>query len=142
MKRTIRLTESDLHRIIRRAVNEVMAINEYGDTPKGQYMLGRLYQRQNQDKSLSGQNTADNTLNYAYDQRKSQNPNKSYWNNSYDAFTAGMNNQRELQNAQSNVANQGANCARQQSQQDLDQGVQNARNNIAKDYNGFKNGGY
>lgn len=43
-KRTIRLTESDLHRIVRQCVNEVMAINEIGDTPKGQYMLGRLAQ--------------------------------------------------------------------------------------------------
>lgn len=39
MKRTIRLTESDLHRIILESVK--MAINEIGDTSDGQYDLGR-----------------------------------------------------------------------------------------------------
>lgn len=39
-KRLIRLTESDLHRIVKESVNRVL--NEIGDTPKGQYMLGRV----------------------------------------------------------------------------------------------------
>ena len=38
-----RLAEGDLHRIVKESVNRVL--NEIGDTPKGQYMLGRLYQR-------------------------------------------------------------------------------------------------
>ena len=39
-KKLIRLTESDLHRIVKESVNKVL--NEIGDTPKGQYMLGRV----------------------------------------------------------------------------------------------------
>lgn len=44
MKQRIRLTESDLHRIIKESVKRVM--NEAGDTKRGQYMLGRLKNRQ------------------------------------------------------------------------------------------------
>lgn len=39
----IRLTESDLHRIVRESVNKVL--NEIGDTHLGQYQLGRTYAR-------------------------------------------------------------------------------------------------
>ena len=42
-KKVIRLTESDLHNMISEAVKE--ALNEIGDTPKGAYDLGRLYDR-------------------------------------------------------------------------------------------------
>jgi len=42
-RKLIRLTEQDLHKIVKESVNRVL--NEIGDTPKGQYMLGRLYQR-------------------------------------------------------------------------------------------------
>lgn len=38
MKKTIKLTESDLHRIIMESVKQV--INEIGDTDEGQYDLG------------------------------------------------------------------------------------------------------
>ena len=37
-KKLIRLTETDLHRIVKESVNKVL--NEIGDTPKGQFMLG------------------------------------------------------------------------------------------------------
>ena len=40
-KKLIRLTESDLHRIVKESVNKI--INEIGDSPKGQHMLGRLH---------------------------------------------------------------------------------------------------
>lgn len=43
-KKLIRLTEQDLHRIVKESVNRVL--NEIGDTPRGQYMLGRLQGRQ------------------------------------------------------------------------------------------------
>ena len=43
-KKLIRLTEGDLHRIVKESVNRVL--NEIGDTPRGQYMLGRLQGRQ------------------------------------------------------------------------------------------------
>lgn len=42
-KKLIRLTESDLHRIVKESVNNVL--NEIGDTPYGQYMLGRAANR-------------------------------------------------------------------------------------------------
>lgn len=41
--RLIRLTESDLHRIVKESVNKIL--NEYGNTPEGQFMLGRLGER-------------------------------------------------------------------------------------------------
>lgn len=50
-KNTIRLTESQLHRVIKESVKRVL--NEIGDTERGQYALGmaseRNYQRQLQN---------------------------------------------------------------------------------------------
>jgi hypothetical protein len=46
-KQLIRLTESDLHRVIKESVNIIL--NEIGDTHRGQYMLGRLSNRQHHD---------------------------------------------------------------------------------------------
>ena len=43
-KKLIRLTESDLHRIVKESVDRIL--NEVGDTKRGQYMLGRLKNRQ------------------------------------------------------------------------------------------------
>lgn len=43
-KKIIRLTESDLHKIIKEST--VKILNELGDTKRGQYMLGRLKNRQ------------------------------------------------------------------------------------------------
>ena len=40
-KKLIRLTESDLHRIVKESVKKIM-INELGDTRNGQEMLGRV----------------------------------------------------------------------------------------------------
>ena len=42
-KKLIRLTESDLHRIVKESVNRVL--NEIGDTPRGQNRLGALAKR-------------------------------------------------------------------------------------------------
>ena len=42
-KKLIRLTESDLHRIVRESVNKVL--NEIGDTKRGQYHFGRASMR-------------------------------------------------------------------------------------------------
>ena len=50
MKQTIRLNEADLHRIVKESVKGI--INEVGDTPKGQYMLGRAAAR-NRDRGWS-----------------------------------------------------------------------------------------
>lgn len=49
MRRRVRLTESDLHRIVKESVRRI--INEIGDTTKGQYMLGRLSQRKGEPLS-------------------------------------------------------------------------------------------
>lgn len=43
-KKRRHLTESDLHRIVKESVNKI--INEIGDTQRGQWMLGRLKNRQ------------------------------------------------------------------------------------------------
>ena len=43
MNRKIKLTESDLHRIVRESVRRVL--NEYGKTSKGQNVLGALMAR-------------------------------------------------------------------------------------------------
>ena len=45
-KQIIRLTESDLHRIVKESVNRVL--NEIGDTERGQYKLGALARRKQQ----------------------------------------------------------------------------------------------
>lgn len=55
MKQIIKLTESDLHKIIKESVKEVL--NEIGDTEKGQYMLGRLQARQ---QARHGHETGEN----------------------------------------------------------------------------------
>ena len=43
-KKLIRLTESDLHNIVKESVNKILC--EIGDTQRGQWMLGRLKNRQ------------------------------------------------------------------------------------------------
>lgn len=40
MKRTIRLTEADLHRVIKECVQQ--ALNEIGDTPRGNFALNAV----------------------------------------------------------------------------------------------------
>lgn len=69
MKKTIKLSESDLHRIVMESVQQV--INEIGDTPKGQYMLGRLQGRQ---AATGNRQQAMDTMSYANKQRGSRTP--------------------------------------------------------------------
>ena len=61
MKQRIRLTESDLHRIVKEAVNKVL--NEIGDTERGQYALGALAKR----KQQRGETFDNNYDGYDYD---------------------------------------------------------------------------
>lgn len=49
MKRTIRLTESDLHSMIAEAVK--VALNEIGDSARGQYWLGQFAAAQKHDNT-------------------------------------------------------------------------------------------
>lgn len=53
-KKLIKLTESDLHRIVKESVNKML--NEIGDTPKGQYTLGRLAYKKGEERPRMGQN--------------------------------------------------------------------------------------
>ena len=59
-KKLIRLTEQDLHKIVKESVNRI--INEIGDSPKGQFMLGRTYRRAekrgDKDTAISASNKA------------------------------------------------------------------------------------
>ena len=60
MRRKVRLTESDLHRMIKESV--VKAINEVGDTPAGQRKLGALQSRK---FMKSGHKESDKVYDYA-----------------------------------------------------------------------------
>lgn len=77
-KKVIRLTESDLHKIISESVKSV--INEIGDTHRGQYMLGRVAGR--------NPNVVNNA---AFDRRKPS------WDE-YDDFGDGYADQRNIDN--------------------------------------------
>lgn len=72
-KNRIKLTESQLHEIIKESVKNVL--NEIGDTPQGQYMLGRLkqnklYNHQDGDEAYIGQYAADQRKKSNYDLKK------------------------------------------------------------------------
>lgn len=64
MKKTIRLNESEFRNMIGEAVKKI--INEIGDTPKGQYMLGRLSSKYENNKDYDKN---DNLWKYARKQR-------------------------------------------------------------------------
>ena len=65
-RKILRLTESDLHNLISEAVT--MALNEIGDTSRGQFMLARLYQKQEDE---GDKKKSDET--YEYAQKKARN---------------------------------------------------------------------
>ena len=65
MKRITRLTESDLHRIVKESVKKVL--NEIGDTERGQYILGRAKQRALYNKECGKETEISN---YAWNQRE------------------------------------------------------------------------
>jgi len=68
------LTESDLHTLVMESVKRI--INEIGDTPKGQYMLGRLdgryikrmHDAEDEDKSIKMWQKANDINDYAVNQ--------------------------------------------------------------------------
>ena len=51
MKKRIKLTEAQLHKVLTESVKKIL--NEIGDTPKGQYMLGRLAGRYTNDHNAA-----------------------------------------------------------------------------------------
>ena len=62
MKKRIKLTESDLHRVIKESVKRVL--NEVGETEKGQNLLGQLNMRKRLGRK---HNQADEVMRYAMD---------------------------------------------------------------------------
>jgi hypothetical protein len=64
MKKRVRLTESDLRRIVKESVRRVM-VNELGDTPGGQYMLGRVAGRRYSKESPNDDDYANDVSDYA-----------------------------------------------------------------------------
>ena len=54
MKHVIRLTESDLHRIVKESVQRI--VNEAMDTPGGQFQGGRLAYKKGEERPILGQN--------------------------------------------------------------------------------------
>lgn len=49
-KNIVRLNENQLHNIIKKCINE--ALNEIGDTKRGQFMLGRLSSKKNRGDDI------------------------------------------------------------------------------------------
>ncbi len=81
MKKVIKLTEEDLHNIIKESVNKVL--NEIGDTARGQYMLGRLQGRQMNQGQMDN---ARNTRNYSLKQMSNKFGNRTP--NNFQEFDA------------------------------------------------------
>ena len=82
-KKLIRLTEQDLHRIVKESVNKVL--NEIGDTNRGQYMLGRLAGRKYANNyNTNGYDEAGKIAKYAQQQRQ--------YKNVYNPYTSGYDN--------------------------------------------------
>ena len=103
-KKLIRLTESDLHKIVKESVNKIL--NEIGDTAKGQYMLGRLQGRQ---MGNGNRQQAMNTQNYANKQLGSRTPqNFQTYDAAETANQMGYNDERNPQHSQDIMNNGGS----------------------------------
>ena len=87
MKQTIRLTESELRGMIQETVKE--ALNEIGDTHRGQFMLGRVYSKNNEKYDDP---SASKLANYAFDKKIDKNNFNSDWDN-------GVKHQRNMTDA-------------------------------------------
>ena len=72
MKKIVKLTESDITRMVMEVINEI------GNTPKGQYMLGRLQGRQSNQGNYCA---ACDTRNYATQQTDKKFPDGRTTNN-------------------------------------------------------------
>ena len=88
-RKTIKLTDSKINRIVKESVYRIL--NEIGDTPKGQYMLGRL-QRRDGGKTWRGSWVADDERTKAA--KKTHEKGGSYdakYNNLLNAYRDGLN---------------------------------------------------
>ena len=95
MRQRIKLTESDLHRIIKESVKRIL--NEYGEGNASQYMLGALAARKKEQGMKNGLTDNESgyygVSKYAMDKR---NGNKMLANSFYNGFhTGGNQKQRE-----------------------------------------------
>ena len=83
-KKLIRLTESDLHRIVKESVNEIL--NEIGGTPNGNFVLNairgrRAAKRYRTNMGLKDRTENDRMINMADDEmyrNYQNNPNLGY----------------------------------------------------------------
>ena len=78
-KKLIRLTEGDLHRIVKESVNRVL--NEIGDTPKGQLALGAVAGRAN---VRGNRNTEIAASNKAWDNSASGKVRGTHYDSGYE----------------------------------------------------------
>ena len=67
-KKLIRLTESDLHNIIKESISTI--INEIGDTRRGQYMLGKLWRRKYDNELAAADDKDEERYTKAYNAAK------------------------------------------------------------------------
>jgi hypothetical protein len=67
-KKQIRLTESDLHNIIKESISTI--INEIGDTRRGQYMLGKLWRRKYNNELAAADDKDEERYSKAYNAAK------------------------------------------------------------------------
>jgi hypothetical protein len=77
MKKVIRLTEGDLHNIVKESVQRIL--NEIGDTPKGQFALGAVKGRSDSRDFFGGR--ASKTAQDAPKIAKKHRDNKQDWYN-------------------------------------------------------------
>lgn len=96
MKRTIRLSENKLHNIIKESVKRIlrentMKLNEYGDTPKGQYMLGRLQARKGSETWAPSWEASEERDNAAIEAEKQGKSYNITHNNMLRAYRDGKN---------------------------------------------------
>lgn len=90
-KKLIKLTEADLHRIIRESVDKIL--NEYGNSNTGQYMLGALAAKKRMQGNEKGQTDDESGFNdvsnYAKQQRGDS---KMKANSFYNGFHSSKDN--------------------------------------------------
>ena len=84
MKQIIRLTDQDLNNIIEESVKQI--IKEIGDTPKGQYMLGRLSRKYQTTPSDRYYERLNDLYSYTFNKQVDKNMEKSYNKGMYDEY--------------------------------------------------------
>lgn len=114
MRRRIRLTENNLHRIIRESVKKIL--KEYGEGNRGQYMLGALAARKKQqgiEKGMTDNESGYNDISrYAANKRNGTNAEKMKQNSFYNGFHSGKDSREYGYNYMKNLDKQNENRIR------------------------------